>query len=153
MYNITLDGHWAFHIYFRFEEFGISDLVSLPDHKSIRTFQTNADLKAKVSPILCGRTELIQVDIGDGVKLDGWLIKPSHFDESKKYPLILNVYGELASTMVNDSWSGIGRIFFVVLVDDGYLVGSFDNRGMFVLKGCVWCKIVYGLIGVFVLKE
>jgi len=152
-YNISPDGHWAFHTYSRFEEPGISDLVSLPDHKSIRTFQTNADLKAKVSPILCGRTELFQVDIGDGVKLDGWLIKPSHFDESKKYPLILNVYGEPASTTVNDSWSGTGRILLAALADDGYLVGSFDNRGTPAPKGRAWRKIVYGSIGVLASKE
>jgi len=34
------------------------------------------------------------------------LIKPRNFDESKKYPLILNIYGEPAGTTVNDSWAG-----------------------------------------------
>jgi dipeptidyl-peptidase-4 len=68
--------------------------VSLPDHRNIRVFQTNADLKVKVSPILCGRTEFFLWTLAMA-KLDGWLIKPSHFDESKKYPLILNVFGEL----------------------------------------------------------
>jgi dipeptidyl-peptidase-4 len=152
-YNISPDGHWAFHTYSRFEEPGISDLVSLPEHRSIRAFQTNADLKAKVSPILCGRTEFLQVDVGEGVKLDGWLIKPSHFDETKKYPLILNVYGEPASTTVNDSWSGTGRILLAALADDGYLVGSFDNRGTPAPKGRAWRKSVYGSIGVLASKE
>jgi dipeptidyl-peptidase-4 len=152
-YNISPDGHWAFHTYSKFEDPGISDLVSLPDHRSLRVFQTNADLKVKVSPILCGRTEFFQVDLGDGVKLDGWLIKPSHFDESKKYPLILNVYGEPASTTVNDSWSGTGRILLAALADDGYLVGSFDNRGTPAPKGRAWRKIVYGSIGVLASKE
>jgi dipeptidyl-peptidase-4 len=152
-YNISPDGHWAFHTYSKFDEPGISELVSLPDHQSVRAFQTNADLKAKVSPILCGRTELFQVDIGNGVKLDGWLIKPSHFDKSKKYPLILNVYGEPASTTVNDSWSGTGRLLLAALADDGYLVGSFDNRGTPAPKGREWRKIVYGSVGVLASKE
>ena len=152
-YNISPDGHWAFHTYSRFDDPGISDLVSLPAHKNIRTFQTNADLKAKVCPLLCGRTELFQVDIGNGVKLDGWLIKPSHFDETKKYPLILYVYGEPASTTVNDSWSGTGRLLLAALADDGYLVGSFDNRGTPAPKGRDWRKIVYRSIGVLASKD
>jgi dipeptidyl-peptidase-4 len=152
-YNISPNGAWAFHTYSKFDEPGVSELVSLPFHKSVRTFQTNADLKAKVSAILCGRTELFQVDIGDGVKLDGWLIKPSHFDETKKYPLILNVYGEPASTTVNDSWSGTGRLLLAALADDGYLVGSFDNRGTPAPKGREWRKIVYRSIGVLASKD
>ncbi len=152
-YSISPDGHWAFHTYSRFDGPGISDLVSLPEHKSVREFQTNAELKGKVSTILDGRTELFQVDIGNGVKLDGWLIKPSHFDESKKYPLILNVYGEPASTTVNDSWSGTGRLLLAALADDGYLVGSFDNRGTPSPKGREWRKIVYGSVGVLASKD
>jgi dipeptidyl-peptidase-4 len=152
-YNISPDGRWAFHTYSKFDEPGNSELVSLPDHKSVRAFQTNADLKAKVSPILCGRTELFQVDLGNGVKLDGWLIKPGHFDETKKYPLILYVYGEPASTTVNDSWSGTGRLLLAALSDDGYLVGSFDNRGTPAPKGREWRKIVYGSVGVLASKD
>jgi dipeptidyl-peptidase-4 len=152
-YNISPDGHWAFHTYSKFDEPGISDLVNLPDHKSIRVFQTNADLKAKVFPILRDRTELFQVDIGSNVKLDGWLIKPSHFDQTKKYPLILYVYGEPASTTVNDSWSGTGRLLLAALADDGYLIGSFDNRGTPAPKGREWRKIVYGTVGVLASKD
>jgi dipeptidyl-peptidase-4 len=152
-YNISPDGRWAFHSYSKFDEPGISELVSLPDHKSIRAFQDNANLKAKVTPILAGRTEFFQVDIGDGVKLDGWLIKPRQFDESKKYPLILNIYGEPAGTTVNDSWAGAQRLLLATLADDGYLVGSIDNRGTPAPKGRDWRKVVYGSVGVLASKE
>ena len=43
-----------------------------------------------------------------GVSLDGWLIKPRAFDPSKKYPVIVYVYGEPAGTTVTDSWGGSG---------------------------------------------
>jgi dipeptidyl-peptidase-4 len=152
-YNISPDGRWAFHTYSKFDDPGISELVSLPAHKSIRVFQENAGLKAKVSPILAGRTEFFQVGISNGVKLDGWLIKPTDFDESKKYPLILNIYGEPAGTTVNDSWGGTGRILLAALADDGYLVGSFDNRGTPAPKGGQWRKIVYGSVGVLASEE
>jgi dipeptidyl-peptidase-4 len=152
-YNISPDAHWAFHSYSKFDEPGVSDLVALPDHKVVRVFQDNAELKTNVAPILAGRTEMFQVDVGDGVKLDGWLIKPSHFDESKKYPIIINVYGEPAATTVNDSWGGTGRLLLAALADDGYLIGSFDNRGTPSPKGRAWRKIVYGSVGVLSSKE
>jgi len=103
--------------------------------------------------MLAGRTEMFQVDVGDGVKMDGWLIKPSHFDESKKYPIIVNVYGEPAATTVNDSWGGTGRLLLAALADDGYLVASFDNQGTPAPKGRAWRKVVYGSVGVLSSKE
>ena len=152
-YRVSPDGHWAFHTWSRFCEPGVSDLVSLPEHKAVRVFQDNTELKAKVAPILAGRTEFFQVDVGDGVKLDGWVIKPSQLDESKKYPLIVNVYGEPASTTVNDSWGGTGRLLLAALADDGYLVASFDNRGTPTPKGRAWRRAVYGSVGVLASKE
>jgi dipeptidyl-peptidase-4 len=152
-YNISPDCRWAFHGYSTFDTPGVSDLVRLPDHQAVRVFQDNTDLKAKVAPMLAGRTEMFQVDVGDGVKIDGWLIRPSTFDPSKKYPIIVNVYGEPALTTVNNSWGGNGRLLTAALADDGYLLVSFDNRGTPAPKGRAWRKVIYGAVGVLASKE
>jgi dipeptidyl-peptidase-4 len=152
-YNISPDAHWAFHTWSKFSDPGGSELVSLPDHAVVRVFQDNAALKTNAVPILAGRTELFQVNVGEGMKLDAWLIRPRQFDESKKYPLIVNVYGEPAATTVNDSWGGTGRLLLAALADDGYLVASFDNRGTPAPKGRAWRKVVYGSVGVLASKE
>jgi dipeptidyl-peptidase-4 len=152
-YNISPDCRWAFHGYSTFDTPGVSDLVRLPEHQAVRVFQDNTDLKTKVAPMLAGRTEMFHVDVGDGVKIDGWLIRPSTFDPSKKYPIIVNVYGEPASTTVNNSWGGTGRILMAALADDGYLLVSFDNRGTPAPKGRAWRKVIYGAVGVLASKE
>jgi dipeptidyl-peptidase-4 len=152
-YNISPDGHYAFHSYSKFDEPGVSDIVSLPDHKVVRVTQANTELKEKVAPIMAGRTELLQVDIGNGVALDGWLIRPRDFDATKKYPLIVYVYGEPASTTVNDSWGGTTRLLLATLADDGYLIASFDNQGTPTPKGRAWRKIIYGSVGVLASKQ
>ncbi|HTX33591.1 MAG TPA: S9 family peptidase [Bryobacteraceae bacterium] len=152
-YNLSPDCHWAFHNWSRFDSPGGSDLVSLPDHKTVRVFQDNAALKAKVAPILAGRTEMVQAAAGEGVTLDGWLIRPSHFDAAKKYPIIVNVYGEPAATTVNDSWGGNNRLLMAALADDGYLIASFDNRGTPSPKGRAWRKVIYGSVGVLASAE
>jgi dipeptidyl-peptidase-4 len=152
-YDISPDCRWAFHNYSTFTDPGVSDLISLPNHKVVREFEDNTALKKKIAPIFAGRTEMFQVDGGDGVKLDGWLIKPTLFEPTKKYPLIVYVYGEPASTTVNDSWAGTGRILYAALADDGYLIASFDNRGTPAPTGREWRKVVYGSIGVLSSKE
>ncbi len=152
-YNLSPDCHWAFHSSSRFDSPGVSDLISLPDHKTVRVSQDNAAIKAKVAPILTGRTEMLQVTVGDGVKMDGWLIRPAHFDASKKYPLIVNVYGEPAATTVTDSWGGNNRLLMAGLADDGYLIASFDNRGTPSPKGRAWRKVIYGSVGVLASEE
>jgi dipeptidyl-peptidase-4 len=96
---------------------------------------------------------MVQVTAGGGVKMDGWLIRPSHFDASKKYPLIVNVYGEPAATTVNDSWGGNNRLLMAALADDGYLIASFDNRGTPAPKGRAWRKVIYGSVGVLASEE
>jgi dipeptidyl-peptidase-4 len=152
-YSLSPDCRWAFHGDSRFGMPGQSDLVRLPDHAVVRVFQANTELKAKVGPMLEGRTEMLQVDIGGGVVLDGWIIKPRGFDPSKKYPIVVYVYGEPAGTTVTDSWGGSNRILLAAVADEGYLIASFDNRGTPSLKGRAWRKVIYGAVGVLASQE
>jgi len=62
----------------------------------------------------------------DGVPLHYWLMKPRHFDPSKKYPAIVLVYGGPLGQQVVDQWS-LG--FSQFLARNDYIVFSMDNRG------------------------
>ena len=95
-YNISPDCRWAFHSVSTFDSPGQSDLVSLPDHKVVLVVNDHAAEKAKVGPLVAGRTEMVHIPVGHDTIIDGWLIKPSHFDPTRKYPIIINVYGEPA---------------------------------------------------------
>ena len=70
------------------------------------------------------------VKSADG-KFDNYyrLIKPLGFDPSKKYPLIVYVYGGPHSQMVNDSWLGSIRMWEYMMAQKGYVVYVQDNRG------------------------
>ena len=57
------------------------------------------------------------------------LIKPLNFDPSKKYPLIVYVYGGPHSQMVNSSWLGNIRLWELYMAQRGYIVYVQDNRG------------------------
>jgi dipeptidyl-peptidase-4 len=152
-YNISPDCRWAMHSVSTFDSPGQSDLVSLPDHKVVRVMNDNADLKVKISEVLHGRTEMVHIAVGHDTTIDGWVIRPTKFDPSKKYPIIINVYGEPASSTVNDSWGGNNRMLMAALADDGYLVASFDNSGTPAPKGTHWRKVIYGSVGVLASQE
>jgi len=122
-------------------------LVSLPDHRVVRTMADNPELKATVAAVDRGAQDFFRLDVGDGVELDGWLIKPPGFDASRSYPLVFFVYGEPAGTTVNDNWGGTNYLWHLYLAQQGYLVASVDNRGTPAPKGRAWRKSVHGDIG------
>lgn len=57
------------------------------------------------------------------------LVCPKDFDPSKKYPLIVYVYGGPHSQMVKNTWMGQIRAWEVRMAQLGYFVYVQDNRG------------------------
>ena len=76
-----------------------------------------------------------RVDLGTTPSADGQydnyyrLFYPRDFDPSKKYPLIVYVYGGPHSQMVTDSWLGNIRMWEMLMAQRGYVVYVQDNRG------------------------
>jgi dipeptidyl-peptidase-4 len=152
-YDISPDGRWAIHTWSAFEKPPRIDIVSLPDHRPARTVVDNAALAAKLAPLAARPVEFFTVDLGEGVILDGYMIKPLSFDPQRKYPVLVHVYGEPAGTTVNNRWGGSGMLFHRAIAEEGYLVVSFDNRGTPAPKGARWRKVVYGTVGELSAKE
>ena len=152
-YTIAPGAGLAFHNYSRFDVPTSIDLVDLPAHRSIRALTDTTELNATLAPVLQPAVEFFTVPAGDGAVLDGWMLKPRDFDPSKRYPMIMHVYGEPASQTVMDNWGGNGRLFNRALADAGYIVVSVDNRGTPGPKGAAWRKVVYGAVGELSAKE
>ncbi|MET2985992.1 alpha/beta hydrolase family protein [Aureibaculum conchae] len=131
----------------------ITELISLPNHKVIKTLVSNSDLKQKVAAIDKGALEFFKVKVNDGTSLDGYMIKPPNFDTSKKYPVLFYVYGEPAGQTVKDAWGGSRYLWHQYLAQQGYIIMSIDNRGTPGPKGREWRKSVYGQIGVLASQD
>ncbi|SPF44152.1 Dipeptidyl peptidase IV [Candidatus Sulfotelmatobacter kueseliae] len=152
-YEVSPDLRWAIHTYSSFDTPPVTDLVRLPDHATQRILEDNAKLGSNLKELVAAPTEFLHVDIGEGVVLDGWLMKPPNFDPAKKYPILVYVYGEPAAQTVVDRWDGWNGVFHRALAREGYLIVSFDNRGTPAPKGRAWRKVVYGSVGVLSSKE
>lgn len=57
------------------------------------------------------------------------MVKPLNFDPSKKYPVIVYVYGGPHSQLVTNAWQGQVRGWDIYMAERGYLVFTLDNRG------------------------
>jgi len=147
-YNISPSGEFAIHSVSRFDQPAMSELVKLPSHQTVRVMNDAADARAKIADVLAGRTEFVQVDAGGGAMIDGWVMKPRNFEPSKKYPILVYVYGEPAGANAVDQWSGNRTLFHAAIADEGYLVATFDNAGTPTPKGRAWRKSIYGSVGV-----
>ena len=147
-YSISPNGRYAVHTWSAFGTPPTVELITLPDHRRVRVLQDNAELRARVAGLELGPREFFRVDIGDGVKLDGWMIKPPGFDQTKKYPVLFEVYGEPAAQTVTDSWDGSGYMWHLMLSQMGYIVMSVDNRGTPAPRGRAWRKAIYKRMGV-----
>ena len=152
-YSIAPNAAWAFHTYSTISSPPTVELVHLPDHKPVRQLAANATLIAKVKELNVRQPEFFKTDIGDGVALDGWMIKPPNFDASKRYPVLIYVYGEPAGQTVLDRWGSSRYLWHQMLAQQGYLVMSFDNRGTPAPRGRAWRKVVYRKIGVLAAQE
>lgn len=62
----------------------------------------------------------------DGQDLHYSILKPVGFDPSKKYPVIVSIYGGPANQVVRKSWIPASTR---LLQENGYIVFSLDNRG------------------------
>src|SRR5262249_47665985 len=110
-YELAPGGKLAFHTWSAFDRLPEIDVVELPSHHTLRALTDASNVKIKVAGLLKPPAEFVKVDVGGGVTLDGWMLKPPSFDASRKYPVIVHVYGEPASQTVVDRWGG-GRMLF-----------------------------------------
>ncbi len=94
-------------------------------------------------------TEIVlgTVKSADGL-YDNWyrLIKPKDFDPSKKYPVIVYVYGGPHSQMVQNTYMAQLRRWEMYMAQRGYLVYVQDNRGTS-NRGAAFEKAIHGQCG------
>ncbi|RKS02239.1 DPP IV N-terminal domain-containing protein [Flavobacterium sp. 102] len=137
------DGNWFF------DEFSNHDTPSksLLYDKSLKA-KTLLVSKNKYDGYEIGTAEIKTIKSADGTTdLYTRLIKPSNFDPTKKYPVLVYVYGGPHAQMITNSFLDGANLWMYWMAEQGYLVFTVDNRGSD-NRGFAFESIIHGNLGV-----
>lgn len=109
-----------------------------------RVLEDNAQAKKTNEDYGVTPREFFSFSTSEGVELNGYMIKPDNFDENKKYPVLMFVYGGPGSQNVTNSWNH--NYWFDFLAQHDYLVVCVDNRGTG-FRGAEFKKMTYLQLG------
>ena len=97
--------------------------------KLIRIIKDSGKLQKTLSEYNLSKKEFFSFETDYKVSLNGWMIKPPNFDSSKKYPVLMYVYGGPGNQQVLDSWGGRNYLWYQYLAQQGLVIVCVDNRG------------------------
>lgn len=150
-YSISPTGKFAFHSFSNSNTSPVSEWITLPDNKPVSGAKSIA---SNIKTDNQSDVEYVTLVTADNVKIDAWINKPINFDPNKKYPVVLYVYGEPASsTVMNEYGAHRNFLYNGDMRADGYIQIGVDNRGTPSLKGAAWRKSIYRQIGSVNIKD
>jgi len=144
-YNISPNGKYATHSFSNHNTPTVREWITLPDHNPINSAKSIAK---NIKTDDRSDVEYLRIITSDNIILDAWINKPKNFDSTKKYPVVFYVYGEPASSTVQDRYGAHNNFLYKGdMRADGYVQVAIDNRGTPMLKGAAWRKSIYRKIG------
>ncbi len=141
-YDLSPNGLYASHEFSNINTPPVEDWVSLPKHTVIKAGEEQGPGFA------LPHAEMFRVTTEDGITMDGWMVKPTNFDSTKKYPVLFYVYTEPAGQTVTDQYgTAFNPLYKGDFAGDGYIYISLDGRGTPAPKGAAWRKAIYKKVG------
>ena len=119
--------------------------------KLVREIKDNSDLLEVEKPFNFSPKELSTIQV-NGNQLNMWTIKPSDFDESKEYPLLMFQYSGPGSQSVSNAYFNTNDYWYQLLADQGYIITCVDGRGTG-FKGADFKKVTQNELGKYELED
>ena len=139
---ISTDGNWFFDEYSNHSTPSKSVLYN----KNLKA-TTLLESKNKYEGYEMGTAEIKTIKAADGTTdLYTRLIKPSNFDATKKYPVMVYVYGGPHAQLVTNSYLDGANLWMYWMAEQGYLVYTVDNRGSD-NRGFAFESVIHGRCG------
>lgn len=118
----------------------------------IKVLQDNQSLINAIKDYGFAAKEFFTFSGADGTLLNGYMLKPAGFDESKKYPVLVYQYSGPGSQNVSNAFGGSHFYFHQMLTQQGYVVVVVDTRGTG-RRGEHFKKLTYKQLGKYELED
>ncbi|MCK5824601.1 MAG: S9 family peptidase [Ichthyobacteriaceae bacterium] len=132
-----------------YSEANTPNVITLNDAKDgdiRKTIVNNNELNSTLKKYNLPKKKFITLRNKKGKELNAWVIKPTDFVPTKKYPVFMYVYGGPGSQTVKNNWNSYNDMWFRMLANSGYIVVSVDNTGTGG-KGAEFKKATYKQLG------
>jgi len=98
---------------------------------STKTAKSKVFFKAEnpVKEYKTGSWNLFSIKNPEGIELYCRLFRPTDFDSTKKYPVIVYLYNGPHSQMVTNTWMAGGELWYQYMAQKGYIIFTLDGRG------------------------
>jgi dipeptidyl-peptidase-4 len=123
--KISSDGKYIFDSY---SSHDVPNKTVIRDANGI-VLRTLIDAKDPLEEYGLSEAEIKTLKGKDSTELYTRLIKPKDFDPTKKYPVLIYVYGGPHAQMITNSWLDGASLWMHWMANQGYLVFTLDNRG------------------------
>lgn len=127
-------------------------LHSAIDGKILQQIKNNEKLSQKLTEYNLPKKEFFTLTTSQGHELNAWIIKPTNFDATKKYPVLMHQYSGPGSQQVDNGWNSSDDYFHYLLTQEGYIVVTVDGRGTG-YKGAEFKKCTYKELGKFEVED
>ena len=139
--TFSSNGIYYIHSYSDEQTPPVYTLYETRKNNPIRELLENKTLVEKLSSFGFSDKEFSTIEI-NGNELNMWMIKPTDFDPSKKYPLMMFQYSGPGSQQVANRWADSRTLWHKALANQGYIIACVDGRGTG-FKGANFKKSTY----------
>lgn len=101
-------------------------VINTDKAKVVTVLEQNEEYAGRYCAPAVPKREFFTIDNGQGVLLNGYMIRPVDFDETKQYPCILSQYSGPGSQQVLNRWKMDFEQYYAM---QGYIIVCFDGRG------------------------
>jgi dipeptidyl-peptidase-4 len=116
---------------FVFDQYSAHDIPNIAQILSNKAKPVKALIHAEntLANYTLGTTHIGKLKSSDGFDLYTRTIYPSNFDSSKRYPVLVYVYGGPHVQLITNSWYDGASLWMNWMAEQGYIVFTLDGRG------------------------
>lgn len=125
--SISNSGNYILDQYSNLNKPNVIQIIDAKSNKETVILEAPNPFKDQIN---APKIEFIELLSPDGkTPLNARITYPTNFDPSKKYPVMVYLYGGSHAQMITNKWLGGTGYFDLYMAQNGYIVFTLDNRG------------------------